>query len=344
MAQVIYAVKYDDEDREAEFWKEDLENITPFVFFMRIQCEGNVEELWKQRRKFEEKLEGLSGTEKIKVNVYLTYNNSDILLVLKSATYQEGMDLIHILHCNRNLLSNTQGNWCKLKNSFSVLTVKQDFIDTIDLENRTKNTEEIIEEVDIRLIEKTAGGIDRIEKYLREKYQRDLNDKNFIRKQILGADDEVFSFYNISWKVFLSFFRSTEGILNNANSYYKDSLSGTTTAFPIQLNIIEKSKQEEMRIKENQEIPKSANYANYIKEMWEKLNKIRNTEQAEWYKELFVIMNALTKFKQPIFSDYIFVTIIQPLNCLLEFVLDFNDGDRKYFTREKNETKQEGFL
>lgn len=100
-AQKIYVVRYDDVDIEREFWEDDQ---LPFFFFCRIQCGKDKMPFLKDRGEFEKRLNTSGKTEGI---TYLTYDNSDLFVVIKAIDYESGAGLIHLLHKNINLAMNT---------------------------------------------------------------------------------------------------------------------------------------------------------------------------------------------------------------------------------------------
>lgn len=318
MAQVIYAVKYDEWEKDHVFWGEETDSEYPFTFFTRIQCNGDVKTLWEKRTAFQERLDCLSH---VKASVYLTYDNSDFIIILKTDTYTYGAAIVNTLRQGGNLIEES-GGYSITKNSFTVFAVRQSIINTC--ENLCINDK--IHQVEIRFIEKQGKGIAKIEERMSANVEK-LTDVQCIRKQVLGTDDEVITFFNIPWKTFLSFYKNKTGILNNANEDYNQFILGTTAVIMEQAGFIDElltvSDESVELAKEwrQQEVAQSRKYGRYIDNLVIKLKTIKDLEEKSLCKSLDIVVNSLAKFKQPAFSDYLFLTIIRPMDCLLDLII-----------------------
>lgn len=318
MAQVIYAIKYDEWGIDQKFWSKKTDSKYPFAFFMRVQCRGDINILWRDRDVYQKRINQIDD---IIANVYLTYDNSDLIIILKTATYRQGAAIVNTMRQGSNIIEESH-SYCVLKNSFTVLAVRQSIIDAYE----KLCVDDEIEQVDIRFIEKQGNGIAKIEEKLRAEIQN-MPSVKCIRRQVLGADDEVITFYDIPWKKFLSFYRNYNGILNNANEEYTQFVLGTTAVIMEQADIIDgllemKESSEQLAVKQQkQEYEESEKYGIYIDKVADKLTQIKTFGDQGICKSLEVVVNALAKFKQPVFSDYLFVTIIRPLDCLLDLII-----------------------
>lgn len=312
MAQVIYAIKYDEEEVDKNFWSKEIDAKYPFIFFARVQCRGDVKALWKRRAAFQK---SLNHIDHVMASVYLTYDNSDLIIVLKATTYRHGVAIVNTLRQGNNLIEDD--GYYVLKNSFTVLAVSQAIIE----ESEKLCIDDEIQQVDIRFIEKRGKGIAKVE----EKLKADIKNvpKAYCtRKQVLGTDDEVITFFNIPWKNFLSFYKNYNGILNNASEEYKQFIFGTTAVIMESSDTVNLSTVlEDLVTEEEQENAESEKYGRCIDKMMNKLEQIRTLKEQGLCKSLEVVVNALAKFKQPVFSDYLFVTIIRPLDCLLDLII-----------------------
>lgn len=308
-AHIIYAMKYDDIAYDEDFWSEKQDKAYPFTFFVKMQLKGNVERLWKDRTDLQKRIGLQDG---IIVNTYLVYDNFDLLIAIKARSYEAGADAIYGLYQEGSLVLES-GRRYVVKNSFSVFAMKQDIINKLE----EYHIAGAVEEADIRIIERQGGGSAAIEKELKSCHKSILNNDNCTRKQILGEEDEIISFRQIPWSVFLSFYKDEEGIINNTNEYYQKYLLGTITtiarkapAWPAEITEYKAESEPEEKV-----------YSQYIEKMLERLKGIRENQNIDWGKELDVIVNALSKFRQPVFSDYVFLTIMRPLDCLLDLSL-----------------------
>ena len=94
MAQVIYAIKYDELEVDRIFWSEETDIQYPFAFFTRAQCRGDVKALWERRAALQERLNQIDN---IVASVYLTYDASDLFIILKTVAYGKGAAIINTL-------------------------------------------------------------------------------------------------------------------------------------------------------------------------------------------------------------------------------------------------------
>ncbi len=308
-AQIVYAMKYDEVLCDEEFWSEKQDKDYPFTFFVRIQLKENIEKLWEDRLDVQRSIERRG---RVIVNTYLTYDNFDLLVVLKTGTYEAGADIIHGFY-QRNGLGLDAERPYMVKNSFSVFAMKQGIINQTGKNNITG----LLDEVDVRMIERRGGGIAAIEKLLKECPKSILNNSNCIRKQILGVEDGIISFKGIPWDNFLSLYKDKEGIFNNANRYYQNYLLGTTTIFAQSASLCSVDEKND----EEGDIVEAAGYSQYIEKIRARLRNLKESRNSDLCKELDVIVNVLSKFEQPVFSDYVFLTIMRPLDCLLDLSL-----------------------
>ena len=147
-AERIYGIRFGDIEAEKEFWEENPEY--PFLFFTRIQCEGDRITFWDRNNKckLEEKLS--LGSE-MKIMTYLTYGNSDLFLVIKAQSYQNGAQLIHAMNQGMNLIVDSE-SVCYLKNSFSIMAVRHKWIDDMKDKQRMQLNQKKIECVYIKII------------------------------------------------------------------------------------------------------------------------------------------------------------------------------------------------
>lgn len=312
-AHIIYAMKYDETAYDEEFWSETQDKAYPFTFFIKMQFKGNVGKLWEDRIDVQERI-GLS--DGIIINTYLTYDNFDLLIVLKAQSYDTGADAVYRLY-QENGLALENGRCYMVKNSFSVFAMKQSIINKVE----EYHIVGLIEEADIRMVERQGGGSAAIEKALKTRHENILNNDHCIRKQILGAEDEVISLRQVPWSTFLSLYKDKEGIINYANEDYQEHLLGTHTAIARKAPVWLADTAGHKAIQE----PEEAAYGAYIEAILKKLKDIREMDAIDWSKELDVMVNALSKFKQPVFSDYVFLAVMRPLDCLLDLILKIAD-------------------
>lgn len=237
LSQILCGLREEEPEGESitdqEFWnKETMELEYPFVFLSLIQIDKdnnrNFRDGWEKRHAFEREI----NTENMlyKVIVYMSFDSSDLILVVRSKSYMQGAKFIDQFHGteDKNILKDAFG-W-KLKYGFTVASFNKYAIDS-----NSFMADEEISKVVIYLIERYPGGIDkyinRICEWGKEKNVDQERIKAFIetRHTILGCNDEVFEIKDISWRELLELYREKEGIFNSTNEHYKECLNGITT-------------------------------------------------------------------------------------------------------------------
>ena len=316
--QTVYAVCNADKEREQSFWNDDK---FPFTFFCRMQYGGDLSGLRKNKEMLER---CLNKTDKISAWVYLTYDNSDLLIVIKAASYAYGAGAVNEMHSGVNF-SFCADSVCWLKNSFTVFALKQEFIDEVkDIEVRYKLNEVTIDRVVIRLIEKRCGCI--------KKLEDTINSIHGTHKHILGADDEIIFVDNLGWGDFLYLYCTQEGAFHSTSKIYGEYIGGATTAICTKVVLGDYFG---AYIKNDAELDHIWGewYKKQIGVLLEKLNKKSGNT---YYKELYMILNALPKFSGEIVSDYIFFLVLKPLETLIDLLGDAKVEDEAYYKFVKN--------
>lgn len=336
-AQQIYIVKYDDWEKDEGFW---LDGEYPFLFFLRIQCSGDKEALLGNRVTLETSLQ---IENEIRTAIYLTYDNSDLFVVMKAKFYEQGAGMIDTLHHKINLSMDREKS-CYLKNSFTVFAVEHEWIDKLEESNSRHLIAKTIDEVLIKVIGKERGSIQNIEKELENRKNETFKNKNIEidRTPVLGVDDELISVKNICWFDLFSLYkkgnnREDEGVLCNSNTLYDDNIAGATTVIRTKLEDYtecladkgmaflsgENTQTEGARI--------SDIYNSQVKRLLNELDNVNADADAGGVKELRLILNALSKFGGEVFNDYIFFPTIGAIDALLELIKSNKNPDKEHF-------------
>lgn len=323
-AQIIYAMCYSDRTKENEFWEQDA---LPFTFFCRMQFRGNLVKLRKSKKEVEKRLQ---ISEKVSSWIYLTYDNSDLLIVIKAVSYVDGAGIINAMHQDVNF-SFDKKELCALKNSFTVFALKQEFINQTENEDiRNKLNKDIIDKVHITIIEKKSIASELLKGYFKEELNKDLNCDHV---PILGADDELFICSNIGWGDFLYLYRNKKGLFHNSSEKYHEYFAGVTTKictkittkydiFPkLNSTLEEEPKQEWRNLYKNF-------FDNMVKQLEEKMT---SSNTGKLYKELRMILNTLPKFSGEVFSDYIFFSVMKPIETIINLLQTDISGDGSYY-------------
>ncbi len=323
-AQIIYAMCHSDKAKEKEFWEQDE---LPFTFFCRMQFRGNLAKLRENKENLEKCLQ---VNEKISSWIYLTYDNSDLLIVIKAVSYAEGAGIINAMHQDVNF-SFDKDEVCALKNSFTVFGLKQKFIDeTEDEEIRNKLNKDVIDEVHITIIEKKSIDSELLKQYFNNELKKDLNCKHI---PILGADDDLFICSSIGWGDFLYLYRSQKGFFYNSSAEYHTYFAGVTTKICTKIttrynNFPKLNSDTEQEDKEKWRDLYKKFFHTMVKQLEDNQTSSSN---GKLYKELRMILNTLPKFSGEVFSDYIFFSVMKPLETIINLLQTGINEDGAYY-------------
>ena len=316
--QTIYGICNMEEEKEDEFWKEDMQK--PFCFFSRIQLKIDMGEAEQNIKKVSAAFKNNDNTKSI---VYLTYDNSDFLVITKASTYNAGAELINNMH-QKFVISDEK---YELKNSFTIFAIKQDIIEQMENDKIREqyNTLDKIDWVSIRIMEKNCN---QMQKYIQNVNEqlRNMNFDTAGMQPILGIDDGMLIINNVPWGDFLKLYCRKTTIFSS------EKIAGITTSICVKIN----QKVENIEIKNSTEIEKKSReeiYREYVKYLYEQLGKLQTSEDGVskvQYKELNVILNGLAKFSGEVFSDFLFFSLLKPLDMLLNLLKEKGKIDSYY--------------
>lgn len=310
--QRIYIVRCEEKEKEQEFWEEDT---LPFFFFCRIQCSGEKTLLMQDRSKLEKK-DAFGDDSEIKVKTYLTYDNTDLFIVIRASEYAKGAEAINALHQNKNFAS--QGDSaCILKNSFTVMAVRNQWISQLDDVQRKEWNRDKIDRVYIRLIEREGGDIGLIEE--------NINIENRIRRAVMGTDDHVIVLSDVGWGDFLTLYEENNGIFGNRSkgSIYNVNAAGVTSQICVKLNdqdVTENGeKSSSMSLPREKEERDTELFKKQTKTLKLKLEEAEGN-RSDYVNELNIILNVLPKYSGEMFNDYVFFPLLKILDTLIELM------------------------
>lgn len=301
-AQQIYGIRHDDPDKENVFWEND-NTAFPFFFFCRIQCDDNKISLWKKRDAFEQEIQ---SDAKVRAITYLTYDNSDLIMILKTSDYKTGAGIINELH-QRKKLSFDSDSPHYLKNSFTTFAVRYDYISKIDDTKRQQlNTDLVmIKNAYVSLISKSRKDISNIQMAIEKRIHKEIK-----RVPILGTQDEMLVIDDIGWGDFLRLYDKENGVFNNSVTQpYILNASGVTTNIAVELDPVAPN-----------EIIDEDVYTSKIYTKTESIREFLNSEIDDNMMEIKHILNVLPKFNGVAFNDYIIFPVLKPLETLLELM------------------------
>lgn len=309
-AQRVYIVRWEEEEAERSFWEG---NERPFFFFCRVQCDGDKMLFMRDRTSWEGSLQ----SNEIAIKTYLTYDNTDLFIVIRASQYSKGAEVINQLHRNQGFAEQGE-NTCILKNSFTVMAVRYSWIKQVIASDMQKWNQDIIENVYIRLIEREGGDIGNIERQIKIKIN------NCQRWPVLGTDDEMIVLTKVGWGDFLSLYNEENGIFGDRfgeDSVYNINAAGVTTQLCVQLDNLGKkpffSQKDDNEEKKKNEI--KSIFDCKVESLNKKLEKIKKSPYG--FNELNIILNALPKYSGEMFNDYVFFPLLKILDTLLDLML-----------------------
>ncbi len=315
--QILWGIRHESEERwDAEFWQEDTVGEYPFLFISLIQFqeEKDREGLQKKDRIALEK--SLTIESKRKAITYLTIDSSDLILVLRCNSYQDGAEVISSLDFKKNNREKI-ADIGKVSYSFTVASVSEGYLS------------------DDRKIEQAGGRISHAYIYvigkdsdIYQQVQEVLGKESVYKEAVLGCDDEVIVVHDVSWNKFLKLFQRKSGVLNHLNAIYRHRGIGVTTI--IGDKQVDLDSTIEVEQSEKRDGPKSkslsVNESNLCAIMRGKCDKINETDNSNRMKvvkrNIFQIINSLYKFEWTPFPDYMF----QAVFLAIDMVIDMADA------------------
>lgn len=322
--QVIYGFRSEDEQEEnAEeaFWKDRGEKAEyPFVFFVMIQFEDadrkKLPELMRNRKEVEAKY---SREGKVKGITYLTLEDSDLLLVLRSKNYDDGAKMINGIHCGTPFFTMQDTHW-NVKYSFTIPGVDKGYINgggAIALKNQK------VHHAYIYATEAYSGSIDSLYAGLEAKLQPDVCDK----QAVLGYNDGLILLSNVTWDLFLDLYKDSTGLLNHSSAEFQRYVSSLTTIIGYR-----QEEQDNGRILRDAEKVDDKNEKETALKVFFDFLRIKLDEIGECassnevFKNIFLslhyLVNSLSKFENSRTSENLFFPSAFSIYVLIEILLE----------------------
>ena len=343
--QIVYGIRTEDKNekvKDCEFWEDDNTCIAfPFVFITLIQaeksrCEYPLSEAWKKVPDLENELNCSNGD--YKAITYITLDNSDMILVIRSKNYNSGAKLVDSLHRGNQSALKKCFDW-NVKYTFTVASISKNFLEDETNIDRLDGT---IDVAYLYMIEKKPNSISYIHSLLSEELWGTEADTNKIERQsVLGYNDEVIVLREVPWNKFVRLYCNDRGVLNHTNENYKHNLNGVTTIIGLEHNVDNKK----VTIEDHGcqgSLEKSDNESNGSKDkclcdvMREKCkermlvnSKLAPESIQNLKRNVYQVINSLQKFESTPFSDYIFLSIALPLNMVFDMVCYLGKKNKK---------------
>lgn len=298
-----------DECWDEIFWDRQQRKKYPFLFISLLQMKKPFQFSIDERKKLEEQLTELPKRRAI---TYLTLDNSDMILVLQCKSYADGAEIINSFHYRKDNTIISDGER-KLNYSFTVASINKDVLSKDKSIARLKET---IPYAYIYAIQKQPGGICRIRKMIEDALGTGYIDHS---SAVLGCNDEVIVIKDVRWCDFLRLFQDNTGILNHSNPIYAEMLTGVTT-------IVGKNQNEDdQRLGQKTEQALETNNDDEILlsdcmriKCQNVINSVKSACMDNVKRGIYQVINSLHKFETTPFSDYLFQTVLLPLNMVID--------------------------
>lgn len=312
-AQTLFIFRTEDEVatiKDEEFWKKEecIEGkIFPFLFVMMVRLNLPAGEIKELRRNFET---DTNGTD-LKVITYLSLDNNDMIVAIKSRKYEDAAKLIDQFH--QKISENEEEIRSVIYDSFSVGGIKKECVNSPYFFNADNSSQ--IEKICIRAIERAPGTLQDMKKKMREYF---IIQEKVDSYPVLGCEDEVFLLENVPAFKFWRLYQDNKGMLSNSNKEtYQKSVLGMTT-------LILQSRREET----NQALfAKRGGGEKKVKKMCEDLRKelvsISQSCQIRekmYLKAMLQFINSLQKYEDMDYVDYTYVILYFPMKMLIELI------------------------
>lgn len=304
--QIIFGLRYEKENEvicDRDFWNREVQLLYPFLFVSLIQLDKSTDII-----KYKENLEkGLNDPAKRKAITYLTFDGSDLILILLCKKYSDGAKTINCLRCcdDENVSKNLRK---EIIYSFTIGSVFKEVLNEDSLVDRIGDQ---ITHAYIYIIEKKPGGGENIYKMIKRELGHFAVNYLEEREKILGCNDEMIIMKNIPWKLFLRFYRDKTGVLNHSHEDFGSNLIGVTTIIGERLNSSSgvASSIADMNIQ---------SFCEHMRNRCNKTGLFMELGSGQGVKSsLSQMINSLQKFESLPFSDYLFQTNLLTLNMVI---------------------------
>ena len=211
------------------FWEDASSYPFMIVSLVQVRHDDSYMDNWENRDKFEKHAQ--SRLNHGKLICYMTIDNSDMIIVQLTRSYEEATSFIKGLHTEASPIEEyIQWN---LSYSYSIASVNRSCIDGTK-DEICKNPDpalagEMLEEAYIFLIERAKGGIRQIGEQVTEHLQKKCKLSGIDERVVLGCNDGLLIIRNIPWIYFLSLYSKVDGILNQSSKDTPKDLVGVTT-------------------------------------------------------------------------------------------------------------------
>lgn len=265
---------------------------------------------------------------------YLTLDSTDIILLLKTKTYDIGRKIINDLHHEENVYKISDAT-LTLNYSFSIVGFSKKVLEE---KSDFQQFDGEIAEVIFNAIEAKPGSIQELYTKLSEEVKPS---KPIELYEKLGNDDEVLVWRQANWASLLKLYRGdNKGLMLNEHPLYNSTVYSIATGIraaksqvpntnPPALRLVQDVTEEICMKERSENIQGVCNkYRSLIKENMptlpcsdQELTDFREIEEnVTLAKTLLQLLNSLDKFETSQFPKYIFISIFEPLKQFIRLL------------------------
>lgn len=326
----------------------------PFLFVTLLQySEYKIDRNFLKRR-IERKINRSWEENQARAITYVTLDKSDIILILKTKSYDFGWKIINDLHSSNNTRKETRGRNYSLRLNYS-FTIPAFSLEVLNNpETDFSKYDSFIEKVTFSSIEKEPGSIIGLLEKLKAVGGNDIKDTSH-----LGNDDVIISWERLSWKQLLPLYKRRseqtdsplEGILIDEHPDYLNCVhSIVTSVYPDHTERkpdLQLFNEMDVQSLTGQTLELSlTGSCSYYREKVQNYMRCgcksgylpEQNARLTYGKTLLQILNALEKFERTDFPKYAFVSIFEPLKQFIDLL------DKEKEEEEYNHITEQEFL
>lgn len=317
---------YEDEKKEQKFWKADY----PILYLTLLQFKGkNIAEYERYLMSEEylaleaDRLKFNAKQEEVKIQVYYSLDNSELLLAIKCQYPSTGAAMINDLHRNVRIP-------VRVRNSYSILGVKST---DIEAPEKRKSLCEKIDMVELRFVEGKIDSVEKLNERIKDKLESTGQGIRVERRLLFGAEDESITIEKVPWNQLLLFYQRKTGELCNSNACSKKYAHAVSTKIMFSLKDALHVNEQVEKEEENECTPFCDMLSKKISTIYEKMAGTKNYGDQ---KNLMMFVNTLRKFEvagysENPFTDYNIYTIFMPFYMFLKLQKQDNGRHMEYY-------------
>lgn len=262
---------------------------------------------------------------RVKAITYLTMDNSNLIMVLRSRKYEDGAKIVDNFHRKELFYQRNDDVW-KVKYSFTIPAVDRNYLNASKFD---EVQEQKLYRAYIYAMELTAGSIQPLYQELLEELKGELEVKpeqlqeKISKQSVLGYNDELIIISDIPWSVFLKLYRDKSGILNHSNEKYQKLVSCLTTIIGFGQDINSERKDNfSGEWTETTDIQPA--FFNFLQDRLKKFTEENkeHTECDSMFLSMYHLVNSLAKFEKDSISENMFLPSALSVYLLIEILCE----------------------